>query len=154
MKKLRIIDGLFLVGTLLGLPLGFYIMHYRFIDNEKAIGMTSQEATVDDFAKKAFLYADPRIARSALTFAIKTHQEMQTANPLWGKTEKVDLGWCYAQLSLIEESAGDTKLAREHMAQAGQILRGAGLNDATEARIRQTLQPKTVANPPSDEKLP
>lgn len=152
--KLRIINGLFLLGTLLGLPLGYYIAHYKYIDGEKAIGMTREEATVDDFAKKVFLYADPRIARGALTFAIKTHQEMQTDNPLWGKTEKVDLGWCYAQLSLLEESGGDAKLAKEHMAQAGQILRDAGISDATEAKIRQTLQPKTVAAPPADEKQP
>ncbi len=150
MKTMRLVDGLFLLGTLLGLPAGFYAAHYKYIDNQKAAGMLSEESTVDDFAKAQYLYADPQSARTALAYAITIHQDMQTENPQSGTAEKVNLGWCYAELSLLEESLGNTDVAKKQMAQAVQILQGAGLRDTTEFSIRQKLQKKIHENPPPD----
>jgi hypothetical protein len=150
MKTMRIVDVLFLLATLLGLPVGYYVAHQKYIDNEKAAGMLSEEATVDDFAKKEFLYADPQRARNALAFAIKIHQDMQVANPSSGAAQRMDLGWCYAELALLEESGGSAEAAKKDMAQAVQTLRDAGASGTTEFIIRQKLQPKQPASTPAD----
>src|SRR5260370_852582 len=148
MKKAFRIFALFLLGVVLGLPLGIYLVQHKFIDSEKAIGMWSEEVFFDGFAKKEFIYADPRSAREALQYAITIHKEMQGKSILWGRPEKADLAWCYAELSLIEEAAGNADLARDHMTQAQQTLKEVGSKDSSEAHIREVLQRKPVSNPP------
>jgi hypothetical protein len=140
---------LFITGAILGLPLGIYLVQHKFIDNEKAMGMVSEEAIADDFAKKEFIYADPQSAREALQYAISIHKEMQGVNTLQGRPEKSDLGWCYAELSLIEESAGNASLARDYMTQAQQTLKELGLKDSSAIHIRELLQRRIAFNQPS-----
>jgi hypothetical protein len=149
MKRIWRIFALLLLGAALGLPLGIYLVQHKFIDNEKAIGMANEEGLLDDFAKKEFIYADPQNAREALQYAIKIHKEMQGTSTLWGWPEKRALGWCYGELSLIEESAGNPDNAREYMAQSSQTLKEAGLKDSSEAHIRKVLQKKPISNPQS-----
>jgi hypothetical protein len=149
MKRISRILALLLLGAVLGLPLGIYLVQHKFIDKEKAMGMVNEEALLDDFAKKEFTYADPQSAREALQYAIKIHKEMQGTSTLWGWPEKADLGWCYGELSLIEESTGNPDLARDYMAQAGQTLKEVGLKDPSEAHIREVLLRKPIFNPPS-----
>ena len=149
MKRISRIFALFLLGVVLGLPLGIYLVQHKFIDKEKAIGMVSEEGLLDDFAKKEFIYADPQSTREALQYAIKVHKEMQGTSILWGWRDKADLGWCYAELSLIEESTGNTNRARDYMTQAGQTLKEVGLKDSSEAHIRKILQRKPISDQPS-----
>jgi hypothetical protein len=149
MKTITRIVVLLLLGVILGLPLGIYLVQYKFINKEKAIGMVNEEDLVDGFAKKEFIYADPQSAREALQYAIRVHNEMRGTSPLWGWPEKAGLGWCYAELSLIEESAGNTDLAKDYMAQAGQTLKEVGLKDSSEAHIRKVLQRTPVSDQPS-----
>jgi hypothetical protein len=150
MKTIRLVDVMFLLATLVGLPVGYYVAHQKYIDSEKAAGLLSQEATVDDFAKKEFLFADRQSARYALAFAIKTHQEMETQGSPSSAAQKMDLGWCYAELALIEESAGNADPAKKYMTQAVQTLKDAGASATTEFTIRQKLQPQPPATPPAD----
>ena len=150
MKTIRLVDVMFLLATLVGLPVGYYVAHQKYIDSEKATGLLSQEATVDDFAKKEFLFADRQSARYALAFAIKTHQEMETPGLPSSAAQKMDLGWCYAELALIEESAGNADPAKKYMTQAVQTLKDAGASATTEFTIRQKLQPQQPAMPPAD----
>ncbi len=149
MKRISRIFTVLLLGAVLGLPLGIYLVQHKFIDKEKAIGMANEEALLDDFAKKEFIYADPQSAREALQYAIKIHKEMQGTSILWGWPEKAGLGWCYGELSMIEESAGNPDLARDYMAKAGQTLKEVGLKDSSEAHIREVLQRKPISNPSS-----
>ncbi len=149
MKRISRIFVLFLLGVVLGLPLGIYLVQHKFIDKEKALGVLIEEGIVDDFAKKEFIYADPQNARESLQNAIKIHQGMRGTSTLWGRPEKSDLGWCYAELSLIEESEGNTDLARDYMTQAGQSLKEVGLKDSSEAHLRKVLQRKPVSDQPS-----
>src|SRR6267378_5081516 len=149
MKRVSRILALLLLGAALGFPLGIYLVQHKFIDKEKAIGMVNEELLVDDFAKKEFNYADPQSARDALRYAIKIHKEMQGTSTLRGWPEKADLGWCYGELSLIEESAGNADLARDYMTQAGHTLKEAGLKDSSEAHIRKLLQRKPASDQPS-----
>jgi hypothetical protein len=129
--------------------MGIYLVQHKFIDKEKAMGMWMEELTLDGFAKKEFIYADAQSAREALLYAIKIHKEMQAKSPLWGWPEKLELGWCYGELSLIEESAGNTDLARDYMTRAGQTLKEAGLKESSEAHIRKVLQKKPISDQPS-----
>lgn len=140
MKRAACLCVLFLLGAFLGLPLGIYLVQHKFIEREKAIGMLSEESIADDFAKKQFVHADQQSAREALLYAIEIHTEMQGTNPLSGWPEKLDLGWCYAELSLLEESAGNVDVARSYMAQAEQNLKEGRLTDSSETRIRGVLQ--------------
>lgn len=149
MKRISRILALLLLGVVLGLPPGIYLVQHKFIDKEKAMGMWSEEALLDDFAKKEFIYADAQSAREALQYAIKIHKEMQGTSPLWGWPEKSNLGWCYGELSLIEESTGNTDLARDYMTQAEQTLKEVGLKDFSEAHIREVLLRKATSNRPS-----
>jgi hypothetical protein len=144
MKTISRIFAPILLGVVLGAPLGIYLVQYKYIDKEKAVGMEFEEGVVDDFAKKEFIHADPQSSRQALQYAIKIHKEMQGTSTLSGRAEKWDLGWCYAELSLIEESAGNTELAGEYMNQAEQILTGLGLKDSSGAHIREMLQRKAA----------
>jgi hypothetical protein len=145
MKRVSRILALLLVGAVLGAPLGAYLVQRKFIDKEKALGMVNEEALVDDYAKKEFIYADSESAREALNYAIEIHKEMQGTSTLSGRPEKSDLAWCYAELSLIEESAGNLTLAKDYMSRAQQILRELGLKDSSESHIRKLLQ-RTPAN--------
>ena len=149
MKRISRILAPLLLGVVLGLPPGIYLVQHKFIDKEKAMGMVNEEALLDDFAKKEFIYADPQSAREALQYAIKMHKEMQGTSTLWGRPEKADLGWCYGELSLIEESAGNPDLARDYMARAGQTLKEVGLKDSSEAHIREVLLREPLSNPRS-----
>jgi hypothetical protein len=149
MKRLSRILALLLLGAVVGLPLGIYLVQRKFIDKEKALGMVNEEALVDDYAKKEFIYADPQNAREALTYAVEIHKEMQGTSTLSGWPEKSDLGWCYADLSLIEESAGNLTLARDYMSQSQQILKELGLKDSSESHIRKLLQRTPATNQPS-----
>lgn len=149
MKRMSRILALFLLGAVFGLPLGIYLIQHKFIDKEKAIGLWTEEGIVDDFAKKEFTYADPPSAREALRYAINIHKGMQGTSTLRGWPEKSDLGWCYAELSLIEESAGNTDLARDNMTQAEQALKEVGLKDPSGGHTREVLQRKSVSSPPS-----
>jgi hypothetical protein len=149
MKKVSRIFALLLVGAVLGAPLGAYLIQRKFIDKEKALGMVNEEALVDDYAKKEFIYADSHSAREALTYAVEIHNEMQGTSTLSGWPEKSDLGWCYAELSLIEESAGNPTLAKNYMSQAQQILKELGLKDPSESHIRKLVQRMPATNQPS-----
>jgi len=122
------------------------LIHYKFINKQKALGMLSEESVVDDYAKKQFVYADSQNAREALNFAVKVHREMQGRSPLWGWPEKLDLAWCYAELSVLEESEGNAKLAGDYMSQAQQLLRELGLKDSSESHIRQLLAQRAVSS--------
>src|ERR1700730_5534319 len=133
MKRISRIFALLLLGMVLGLPLGIYLVEHEFIDKEKEMGMWSEEIFFDGFAKKEFTYADPQSAREALQYAIRIHKEMRGTSTLWGWPEKAALGWCYGELSLIEESAGNEDTARGYMTQAQQTLKEAGLKDSSEA---------------------
>jgi|SRR5580700_19089 hypothetical protein len=148
MKRVTRIFALLFLGAIIGLPLGFYVVQHKFIDKEKAMGMVFEEGLVDDYAKKEFIYADPQNAREALTYAIKIHRGMQGESTLSGWAEKSDLGWCYGELSLIEESTGNANLAKDYMSQAQQILKELGLKDSSESRIREILGRKTISNQP------
>lgn len=149
MKNTSRICALFLLGTVFGLPLGIYLVQHKFIDNEKEMGMWSEESLSDGFAKKEFTYADPQSAREALQYAIRIHKEMRVTRTSWGWPERLNLGFCYGELSMIEESAGNEEPARDYMTQAQQTLKEAGLKDSSEAHIRNLLQRKPVPNLPS-----
>src|ERR1700721_1344445 len=149
MKKVSRIFALLLVGAVLGVPPGVYLVQRKFVDKEKALGMVNEEALVDDYAKKEFIYAHPQNAREALTYAIEIHKEMQGTSTLSGWPEKSDLGWCYAALSLIEESAVNPTVAENYMSQAQQILKELGLKDPTESHIRKLVQRMPATNQPS-----
>jgi hypothetical protein len=140
MKKILPIFTLFLLGAVIGLALGIYLIQHKFIDNEKAVGMQNEEDIADDFARKEFVYADPQSAREALQYAIKIHTEMQDKSPLWGRPEKSELAWCYAKLSLIEESEGNRALAGDYMTQSEQMLTELGMKDSSEAHLRELLR--------------
>ncbi len=146
MKRISRIFVLLLLGVVLGLPMGIYLVQHKFIDKEKAMGMWMEELTLDGFAKKEFIYANAQSAREALLYAIKIHKEMQAKSPLWGWPEKLELGWCYGELSLIEESAGNTDLARDYMTHAEQTLKEAGLKDSSEAHIQEVLKRNRVSS--------
>jgi hypothetical protein len=146
MKKLSRIAMLFLLGVMLGLPLGIFLVRHEFIDKEKALGMVNEEGFLDDFAKREFIYGDLQSARKALRYAIKIHTEMQSKSSLSGWREKADLGWCYADLSLIEQSAGNTDVATDYMTQAEQILKELGMKDTSEAHLRALLPRRFASN--------
>jgi hypothetical protein len=146
MKRVLRAFALLLLGVVLGLPLGIYLVQHKFIDKEKALGMANEEAFVDGYAKKQFIYADPQTAREALTYAVKTHEEMQGKSTLSGWPEKADLGWCYAELSLIEESSGNATLAGDYMSHAQRVLKELGLKDSSESHIRELLRPRPVSH--------
>jgi hypothetical protein len=149
MKKALRIVALFLLAIALGLPLGTYLVRHIFIDKERALGMVYEEGFLDEFAKKEFIYGDLESARKALQYAIKIHTEMQTKSSLSGWREKADLAWCYADLSRIEQSAGDTDAAKDNMTQAQQILKQLGMKDTSEVHLRQLLPKKLASNQPS-----
>ena len=146
MKRVLGSFALLLLGMVIGLPLGNYLIQHKFIDKEKALGMVNEEAFADDYAKKQFIYADTQTAREALTYAAKIHEDMRGKSTLSGWREKADLGWCYAELSLIEESSGNPTLASEYMSHAQQVLRELGLKDSSESHIRELLRPRPVSD--------
>lgn len=150
MNRVLSIFALLFLGTVVGLPLGIYLVQYKFINKEKAIGMANEEDFFDSYAKKEFIYASPQNAKAALAYAVKVHKEMQGKSTLSGWHEKVDLAWCYADLSVIEESAGNANLANDYMSQAQQILKGLGMKDPSESHIRELLRRRPSSNQPSE----
>ena len=150
MKRVSRIFALLFLGVVAGLPLGIYLVQYKFINKEKAIGMVTEEAFFDGYAKKEFIYADPQNARAALSYAVKVHKEMQGKSTLSSWREKADLAWCYADLSVIEELAGNANIARDYMSQAQQILKGLGMKDPSESHIRELLRRRTASNQASE----
>lgn len=103
-------------------------------------GMLSEEYTVDSFAKMQFKYARGQDAREALLAAIAIHKQIQSEIPKQGRAEKETLGWCFAELSLLDESQGNSESAKNYMAQAEEMLKQAGLKDISEERIRDVLK--------------
>jgi len=99
------------------------------------------------FAKTQFTHADTESAREALLYAIKVHNEMQISNSKnRGWPENMDLGWCYAELSALEESAGNADLAGKYRVDAYRILDQPGVKDSTMARLWQVIK-ATQATP-------
>ena len=141
MKRASRLLALFFMGAVLGLPSGTYLVRHKFIDNERAMGLRGEEVIADDFAKTQFTHADPQSAREALLYAVEMHKKMRVSNSgLWGWPEKMDLGWCYAELSVIEESAGNADLAENYMIISDQIFKEVGAKDSTIANLKQVLR--------------
>ena len=66
MKRISRTFALLLLGVILGLPLGIYLVQYKFINKEKAIGMVNEEALLDDFAKNEYIeFADASAGQQA-----------------------------------------------------------------------------------------
>jgi hypothetical protein len=132
MNKLFRVFLFFLLGTSVVLPLGIVLTERLITGKEKANGMLAEEDFADVFAKTQFTHADPQRAREALLYAVKIHRDMQIANPKYrGWPETFDWGWCYAELSLLDESAGNEDLAKAEMLQANERLKEAGAKDST-----------------------
>jgi len=129
-------------------------MQHLFIENEKANGMLGEETIADDFARLQYTHADPQSARDALLYAVEIHRKMQISNAkYWGNFQKVDLAWSYAELSALEDSAGNGELAKDYMAQADQIFKQLAVKDAILARVKQVIrdtEPKTSPNRPEN----
>jgi len=123
MKKLPHLLALFLFGLVLGLPFGIYVLRRGFLEKEKTMGMLGEQSMADDFAKNQFTHADPQSAREALQYAIKTHEQMRASNSkYWGNPQQIDLGWCYAELSVVEESAGNATLAKKYIEESNRLF--------------------------------
>jgi hypothetical protein len=142
---------LFVLGIAVGLPSGILLVRYEFIEKEKAMGMLAEEALADNFAKFQFTHADAQSARAALLYAVQIHTEMQVSNAKYrGRPEKFDLAWCYAELSVLEESAGNLKLADVYMSEAETIFKSDGtVKDSTLQHLREVLR-ATQAKPTSN----
>jgi len=135
-KKLLRVIALFVAGSAPGLVLGIYVAG-RISDFQMAAGMRAQESLLDSFARVQFDHADRGGAREALLYAIQTHQEMRAKQLRYTEFRKWSLGWCYARLSVLEESAGNVTIAKDYMERAKRELNPRGAN---EAFIRQTIQ--------------
>lgn len=157
MNRLLRTVSLLLLGIALGLPSGILLVQYDFIEKEKAMGMLGEENLADNFAKFQFTHADALSARAALLYAVQIHREMQASNPKYrGWAENFDLGWCYAELSVLEESAGNPNLAESYMSEANTIFRQDGtVKDSTIEHLKEVLratQAKPNSNPLRDGK--
>jgi hypothetical protein len=148
------IGVLFMLGLMLGLPLGAYLTQNKFIRNEKTMGMWSEENFADDFAKKEFAFGDPQSAREALLYAIEIHKQMQATSPSRGWPQKWDLGWCYGELSLLEQAAGNADVARNDLAQAEEIFKELGRMDYFDAHIQTEREKRHMASPPMSSSQP
>lgn len=132
---------LFLVGLGTGVVSGILLMQLLFIRHEKAYGMIGEENIADDFAKLQYKNADHESARQGLLYAVGIHRKMQVSNPkYWGKAQWVDLAWCLTELSVLEDSAGNSVLAQAYMAQADEIYKKVGAKDAAVERFKQTIR--------------
>jgi hypothetical protein len=140
MKRLLLLSAWLLLGVVLGLPVGAYWINRELIRHEKAMAMLVEEGTVDYFAKAQYRYADRKSAREALLFAIQVHKQMESSSPLRSWAEKTDLGFCYGELSLLEEASGNADAARTYMVAAQQTLKDAGFSDSSEEVIRNKLK--------------
>ncbi len=140
MRRLFLLSAWFLLGMALGLPVCAYWINRALIRNEKAMAMLVKEATVDYFAKAQYRDADRQSAREGLLFAIQVHKQMAGTYPLWGTAEKTDLGFCYGELSMLEEALGNADLARNYMVEAEQTLKEAGFKDPSAIYIRKRLE--------------
>jgi hypothetical protein len=137
----------FMLGTLVGLPIGWYWTNRNLVRNADALGHMAEEATVDYFAKAQYRNADGESARQALLAAIQVHNQLKGSR-LHGKAEQIDLGYCYGELSLLEEGAGNLDLSRDYMQRAEQTLRDAGFKEAnaSEQSIRERLGKEPFAH--------
>ena len=140
MKRVFHLGLWFLLGITAGF-LGMYWMNSRLIRNEKALGMLTEQAMVDYYAKAQYKYADRESARQALLYEIQIFNQVKGASPLWGPQNLWDLSDSYGELALLEESAGNPDLGHKYMAQAVQALKEAGMKEpsASEASIRKRL---------------
>jgi len=132
----------FLLGTFVGLPVGVHWMNRSLVQRADAVGRIGEEATIDYFAKAQYRNADRETAREALLYAIQVHNKMRgTTSKLYARDGQIDLGYCYGELSLLEEAAGNSDLARDYMQHAVQTLKEAGLRGpiTSEANIRERL---------------
>jgi len=135
-KKTLKLGMLLLLGLALGLPWG--IMRQReYIHKESVLGKQAEEDMVDTFAKMQFVYADPQRAREALHDAISVHEKMQLAYPGWEQVERAKWGFCYGDLAILEETAGNRALAQSYMAKALELLKQ---SDYSEDGVRQALE--------------
>jgi len=141
MKRLLHLALWVLLGTLVGLPAGIYWMNRSLVRKADAVGRLTEEAAVDYFAKAQYRNADRGSARQALLDAIQTHNRMKAQSQLRGNYEQYDLGYCYGELSLLEESAGNADVAREYMQRAVDTLKEAGFKGTivSEHDIRERL---------------
>jgi len=141
MKRLLHLALLFLLGTLVGLPVGIYWMNRTLVRNADAVGQRAEEAAVDYFAKAQYRNADRESARQALLYTIQTHNRMKASSQLRGPSEQFDLAYCYGELSLLEESAGNADVARDYMRRAVDTLKEAGFKGTivSEHDIRERL---------------
>lgn len=136
LKKILYFLMFFILGCALGLPWG--IMQEReYIRMETILGRQGVEEMVDSFAKMQFIHADTQQARRALLDAVTIHEQMQVDYPDRDKTNQVKWGFCYGDLALLEESAGNPDLARNYMVKAKQILTPLGFR---ESKISEILQ--------------
>ena len=135
-KKLLHISILFVAGAAPGLAFGTYVAG-RISDSQMAAGMRAQESLLDAFARLQFDHADWGAAREALLYAIQTHREMRARTSRYTELRKQSLGWCYARLSVLEESAGNVANAKDYMERAKMELKPIVDN---EAHIRQIIQ--------------
>jgi hypothetical protein len=119
-----------------------YWMNRSLVQRADAVGRIGEEATIDYFAKAQYRNADRETAREALSYAIQVHNKMKgTTGKLYGRDGQIDLGYCYGELSLLEEAAGNSDLARDYMQHAVQTLKEVGLRGpiTSEAHIRERL---------------
>jgi hypothetical protein len=151
MNRLLRAVSFFLLGIALGLPSGILLVQQVFIEKEKGMGMLGEEVLADNFAKFQFTHANAQSARAALLYAVQIHREMQASNPKYrGWAENFDLGWCYAELSVLEDSAGNPNLADGYMSEANRIFRTDGtVKDSTMEHLKQVLR-ATRAKPSSN----
>jgi len=102
--------------------------------------MLGEEDLIDNFAKIQFIHANPTSARAALIRAVEIHREMQSKNPQYrGRAENMDLAWCLAELSVLEESDGNGEIAKSYRAEAESILSGSGAKDTTVTHLMEVL---------------
>jgi hypothetical protein len=141
---------LFILGCVLGLPWGI-VEQREVVRKETILGMQGEEDMVDGFAKMQFIHADPQQARRALLDAVTVHEKMKVDDPDWDKRNQVKWGFCYGDLALLEESAGNPDLARNYMVKAKQILTPLGFR---ESKISEILQEHASARAQSGELRP
>lgn len=140
MKRLLCITGLFLLGAIAGVLLGGYLVRHRFIRAEIGLAMLNKEEYSDNFAQIEFVRADSESAAEALRYAIGFHEQLEGTNTIRGGPEKARLLWRYMQLSVIEELAGNSSLAKNHMTRAKRILKEMGIKDSSEAHLNDILE--------------
>ena len=150
MKRLLQIVLWFLLGTLIGLPIGAYWIDRGVARHVREFGTLGEQAILDFFAKSQYRYADRESAREALRYEVQIYDQLKAAHALWGSGALIDLAYSYGELSLLEESAGNPDVARRYMDQAVQNLKDAGVkgSHASQPFLREKLaKPPFVEEP-------